>query len=33
MHPFKQRPQMTSAEFNTALRDAGFSVDHGRIDK
>jgi hypothetical protein len=24
-------PQMTSAEFTTALREAGFGVDHGRI--
>jgi hypothetical protein len=31
MHSFKQKPQMTSAEFNAALRDAGFGVDRGRI--
>jgi hypothetical protein len=31
MHPFKQKLQMTSAEFNAALREAGFGVDHGRI--
>jgi hypothetical protein len=24
-------PQMTSAEFTTAMREAGFGVDHGRI--
>ena len=29
MHLFK--PQMNSAGFNAALREAGFSVDHGRI--
>jgi hypothetical protein len=30
--PFvKQRPQLTSAEFNAALREAGFGVNHGRI--
>jgi hypothetical protein len=23
-------PQMTSAEFTTAMREAGFGVDHGR---
>jgi hypothetical protein len=23
--------QMTSAEFTTAMREAGFGVDHGRI--
>jgi hypothetical protein len=28
---FKQKPQMTSAEFSAALREAGFHVDHGRI--
>ena len=31
MHPFKKKPQMTSEEFKTALREAGFGVDHGRI--
>jgi hypothetical protein len=25
------KPQMTAAEFNTGLREAGFAVDHGRI--
>jgi hypothetical protein len=25
------KPQMTTAEFNTGLREAGFAVDHGRI--
>jgi hypothetical protein len=29
MRLYKQH--MTSAEFNAALREAGFSVDHGRI--
>jgi hypothetical protein len=29
--PFLYKPQMTSAEFNAALREAGFGVDHGRI--
>jgi hypothetical protein len=29
MNPFKSR--MTSAEFNAALRNAGFGVEHGRI--
>jgi hypothetical protein len=24
-------PQLTSAEFTTAMREAGFGVDHGRI--
>ena len=24
-------PQMTSAEFATAMREAGFRVDHGRV--
>jgi hypothetical protein len=31
MRPFKKKPQMTSEEFKTALREAGFGVDHGRI--
>jgi hypothetical protein len=31
MHPFKQKPEMTSAEFNAAFREAGFGVDRGRI--
>jgi hypothetical protein len=31
MFPFKQKPQMTSAEFNKALRVAGFGVKEGRI--
>jgi hypothetical protein len=31
MHPFKMKSQMTAAEFNAALRDAGFGVDHGRL--
>jgi hypothetical protein len=31
MPTFKKKPQMTAAEFNAALRDAGFGVDHGRI--
>jgi hypothetical protein len=25
------KTQMTTAEFNAALREAGFGVDHGRI--
>ena len=28
---FVKKPQMTSAEFTAALREAGFAVDHGRI--
>jgi hypothetical protein len=28
---FGKKPQMTSAEFAAALREAGFGVDHGRI--
>jgi hypothetical protein len=28
---FNKKPQMTSEEFKTALREAGFGVDHGRI--
>jgi hypothetical protein len=28
---FIKKPQMTSAEFTAALREAGFAVDHGRI--
>jgi hypothetical protein len=31
MHFIKPKPQITSAEFNAALREAGFGVDHGRI--
>jgi hypothetical protein len=31
MHPFKRRPQMTSAKFNAALREAGFDVDQDGI--
>jgi hypothetical protein len=31
MRPFTKKPQMTSEEFKTALREAGFDVDHGRI--
>jgi hypothetical protein len=31
MRPFNKKPQMTSEEFKTALREAGFGVDHGRI--
>jgi hypothetical protein len=31
MLPFNKKPQMTSAEFSAALREAGFAVDHGRI--
>jgi hypothetical protein len=31
MHPFKKKSQMTATEFNTALREAGFGVEHGRI--
>jgi hypothetical protein len=31
MHPFKMKSEMTAAEFNAALREAGFGVDHGRI--
>jgi hypothetical protein len=31
MFPFKQKPQMTSVEFNAALRAAGFGVKQGRI--
>jgi hypothetical protein len=30
MHPFKQKSQMTAAEFKIALHDAGFGVGHGR---
>jgi hypothetical protein len=28
---FGKKPQMTSSEFKTALQEAGFGVDHGRI--
>jgi hypothetical protein len=31
MRPFKKKPQMTSEEFKTALREAGFGVEYGRI--
>jgi hypothetical protein len=31
MHPFKKKPQMTSAEFKAALHENGLGVDHGRI--
>jgi hypothetical protein len=31
MRPFKKKQQMTSEEFKTALREAGFGVEHGRI--
>jgi hypothetical protein len=31
MRPFTKKPQMTSEEFKTALREARFGVDHGRI--
>ena len=31
MRPSEKEPQMTSAEFSAALREAGFGVDHGRI--
>ncbi len=31
MRPFTQKPQITAAEFKTALRDAGFGVERGRI--
>jgi hypothetical protein len=31
MRPFNKKPQMTSAEFSAALREAGFGIDHGRI--
>ena len=31
MHPFRKKSQMTAAEFNAALREAGFGVDHGRM--
>ena len=29
MHPFKKKSQMTAAEFNVALREAGLGVDEG----
>jgi hypothetical protein len=29
MRLLKQKPQMTSVEFDAALREAGFGVDHG----
>ena len=31
MRPFKKKPQMTSEEFKTALREAGFAVAQGWI--
>jgi hypothetical protein len=31
MPTFKKKPQMTTAEFNAAFREAGFGVDHGRV--
>jgi hypothetical protein len=31
MHPFKKKSQMTSEEFKTALREAGFGVAQGWI--
>jgi hypothetical protein len=31
MRPFTKKPQMTSAEFKTALREAGFGVERARI--
>jgi hypothetical protein len=31
MHPFKKKSQMTSEEFRTALCEAGFAVNRGRI--
>jgi hypothetical protein len=31
MRPFNKKPQMTSAEFSAALREAGFSVAQGWI--
>jgi hypothetical protein len=31
MRPFEKKKQMTAAEVSTALREAGFGVDHGRI--
>jgi hypothetical protein len=31
MHPFKKKSQMTSEEFKTALREAGFGVSQGWI--
>jgi hypothetical protein len=31
MPAFKKKPDMTSAAFNAALREAGFGVDRGRI--
>jgi hypothetical protein len=31
MRPFNKKPQMTSEEFKTALREAGLGIDHGRI--
>jgi hypothetical protein len=29
--PFRKKPQMASTEFNAALREAGFGIDHGWI--
>jgi hypothetical protein len=31
MHPVKKKPQMTSEEFKTALREAGLGVAQGWI--
>lgn len=31
MRPLKLKPQLTSAEFKTALRNAGFGVERGLI--
>jgi hypothetical protein len=31
MHHFKKKPQITAAEFNAALREAGFGVAQGWI--
>jgi hypothetical protein len=31
MHPFKKKSRMTSEEFKTALREAGFGVAQGWI--
>jgi hypothetical protein len=31
MQPFKKKPQLSAAEFKTALREAGFGVAQGWI--
>jgi hypothetical protein len=31
MQPFKKKPQLSAAEFKTALREAGFGVSQGWI--